>query len=75
MVTYCAFQFPGRTKSAGNGNFATRVIFVTRKQIFKKKVYLAEGFLQENLLLKKNIAIPGCLTPESRACHLVFLLL
>ena len=22
----CAFQFPGRTKNAGNGNFATRVL-------------------------------------------------
>ena len=33
-VTYYASQFAGRTKSAGNGNFATRVLFVTRKQIF-----------------------------------------
>ena len=29
-----AFQFPGRTKSAGNRNFAMPVLFVRRKQIF-----------------------------------------
>ena len=38
-VTYCTFQFPGRTKSAGNGNFTTRVLFVFNLLLINAEKY------------------------------------